>query len=58
MLWRFHAASDCSVSAMISRDCDSWLSFREAIAVKIREYIKGNIPINTIINEVNIRSNE
>ena len=31
---------------------------REAIAVKIREYIKGNIPINTIINEVNIRSNE
>ena len=34
MLWRFHAASDCSVSAMISRDCDSWLSFREAIAVK------------------------
>ena len=34
MLWRFHAASDSSVSAMISRDCDSWLSFREAIAVK------------------------
>lgn len=31
---------------------------REAIAAKIREYIKGNIPINTIINEVNIRSNE
>ena len=31
---------------------------REAIAIKIREYIKGNIPINTIINEVNIRSNE
>lgn len=31
---------------------------RKAIAVKIREYIKGNIPINTIINEVNIRSNE
>jgi len=31
---------------------------REAVAAKIREYIKGNIPINTIINEVNIRSNE
>ncbi len=31
---------------------------REAIAAKIREYINGNIPINTIINEVNIRSNE
>lgn len=31
---------------------------KEAIAAKIREYIKGNIPINTIINEVSIRSNE
>lgn len=31
---------------------------RETIAAKIREYVKGNIPINTIINEVNIRSNE
>lgn len=31
---------------------------KDSIAAKIREYIKGNIPINTIINEVNIRSNE
>jgi hypothetical protein len=31
---------------------------REAIAIKIREFIKGSIPINTIVNEVNIRSNE
>lgn len=34
MLWRFHAASDQDVAVMISRDCDSWLSFREAFSVK------------------------
>lgn len=34
MLWRFYPASDDTVAAMISRDCDSWLSFREACSVK------------------------
>lgn len=34
MLWRFYSASDPNVAAMISRDCDSWLSFREAYSVK------------------------
>lgn len=34
MLWRFYAASDPTVAAMISRDCDSWVSFREAFSVK------------------------
>lgn len=33
MLWRFEAASDPSVNAMISRDCDSRLSLREKLAV-------------------------
>ena len=34
MLWRFYDASDPTVAVMISRDCDSWLSFREAFSVK------------------------
>jgi len=34
MLWRFYPASDETVAAMISRDCDSWLSFREACSTK------------------------
>jgi hypothetical protein len=34
MLWRFYPASDGTVAAMISRDCDSWLSFREAYSTK------------------------
>jgi len=34
MFWRFYAASDPSVSIMISRDCDSRLSYREKMAVK------------------------
>ena len=34
MLWRFYDASDPTVAVMISRDCDSWLSFREAVSVK------------------------
>lgn len=33
MFWRFEAASDPSVSIMISRDCDSRLSMREKHAV-------------------------
>uniref|UniRef100_A0A6C0AJU3 Uncharacterized protein n=1 Tax=viral metagenome TaxID=1070528 RepID=A0A6C0AJU3_9ZZZZ len=33
-LWRFYDASDPTVAVMISRDCDSWLSFREAFSVK------------------------
>ena len=40
MLWRFHAASDPTVAAMISRDCDSWVSFREAFSV--REWIQSD----------------
>lgn len=40
MLWRFHAASDSTVAAMISRDCDSWLSFREAYSTK--KWIESN----------------
>lgn len=40
MLWRFYPASDSSVAAMISRDCDSWISFREAFSVK--EWIKSD----------------
>lgn len=31
---------------------------KDVISKKIREFIKGNIPINTIVNEVEIRSNE
>ncbi len=34
MFWRFYAASDPSVSIMISRDCDSRLGYREKMAVK------------------------
>jgi len=34
MFWRFEAASDPEVEIMISRDCDSRLSVREAAAVK------------------------
>jgi len=34
MFWRFEAASDPDVEAMISRDCDSRLSLREAAAVE------------------------
>ena len=34
MLWRFYDASDPTVAVMMSRDCDSWLSFREAFSVK------------------------
>ena len=34
MLWRFYPASEETVAAMISRDCDSWLSFREACSTK------------------------
>jgi hypothetical protein len=34
MLWRFYDASDPTVAVMISRDCDSWLSLREALSVK------------------------
>ena len=33
MFWRFYAASDPEVYAMISRDCDSRLSERELLAV-------------------------
>jgi len=33
MLWRFLPASDPSVSVMISRDADSWLSMRERVCV-------------------------
>ena len=40
MLWRFFPASDTNVAAMISRDCDSWVSFREAFSVK--EWIKSD----------------
>lgn len=40
MLWRFHAASDPSVAVMISRDCDSWVSFREAYSV--REWVQSD----------------
>jgi hypothetical protein len=40
MLWRFTAASDPTITAMISRDCDSWLSFREAFSVK--EWIRSD----------------
>tara|TARA_R110000868_G_scaffold341244_1_gene602071 strand:+ start:430 stop:1098 length:669 start_codon:yes stop_codon:yes gene_type:complete len=34
MFWRFYAASDPSVSIMISRDCDSRLGYREKMAVQ------------------------
>ena len=34
MLWRFYDASDPTVAVMVSRDCDSWLSLREALSVK------------------------
>jgi hypothetical protein len=33
MFWRFYAASDPSVNMMVSRDCDSFLSARDAAAV-------------------------
>jgi hypothetical protein len=32
--WRFMPAGEIDVTAMISRDCDAWLSFREAFQVK------------------------
>jgi hypothetical protein len=34
MLWRFHPASESNVAAMISRDLDSWVSFRDAVLTK------------------------
>ena len=34
MFWRFEDASDPEVDIMLSRDCDSRLSEREALAVK------------------------
>ena len=40
MFWRFYPASEDTVAAMISRDCDSWLSFREAYSVK--KWIKSD----------------
>lgn len=40
MLWRFEAASDPEVAVMIVRDCDAWISFREAFSVK--EWIKSD----------------
>jgi hypothetical protein len=39
MFWRFEAASDPGVDVMISRDCDSRLSLREAAAVE--EWMKS-----------------
>jgi len=40
MLWRFIPAAENNVAAMISRDSDSWLSFREAFSV--RSWIESN----------------
>lgn len=34
MFWRFLPAGEPDVAVMISRDCDSWLSFREACSIK------------------------
>jgi hypothetical protein len=34
MFWRFYCCSDSSVKAMMSRDCDSRLNFREKYAVE------------------------
>lgn len=34
MLWRFEAAADPAVTAMISRDCDSRINYREKFAVE------------------------
>lgn len=40
MLWRFLPASDSDVDVFISRDCDSWVSTREAVCVD--EWLKSN----------------
>lgn len=40
MFWRFYPSSESDVEVMISRDCDSRLSFREKIAVD--EWLKSD----------------
>jgi hypothetical protein len=44
MFWRFEAASDPAVEIIISRDCDSRLSLREAAAVE--EWVKSQAPFH------------
>lgn len=44
MFWRFAAASDTTVDVMISRDCDSRLSEREAAAVN--EWLHSEAPFH------------
>ena len=44
MFWRFEAASDSEVEAMISRDCDSRLNAREAAAVF--EWMESDAPFH------------
>jgi len=46
MMWRFLPASDDSVDVMISRDADSWLSYREFICVE--EFLKSDKKLHII----------
>lgn len=46
MLWRFHPASEPDVAAMISRDLNTWVTFRDAVLTK--EWIESGKGLHII----------
>lgn len=46
MMWRFLPASDNDVDVMISRDADSWLSYREFVCVE--DFLKSDKQLHII----------